>query len=180
MADFLLHIVHSPHVTRSELIIKQACAAIGLIHRTGGFPSPTDDPLFRRFKHILIQQRTLHPMKSATPIPFDPVLKLILTLGSNSTMPLEELRNKTIALITFCLYLRPGEGATSWKRQHIAFGFDNNINCKYMEFCLLGFKTDHSAKGESFKIYAASDLTLDRWMQLKLILPVLTYCWTHL
>ncbi len=137
---------------RPSGLVAQICASISHAHLGANLADPTQTHLIRLFRKGITNSRTRRAAKKATPIDPKPIRDLFSGWRENNKLSDNDLRMKALALCTFVGMMRPGEGGIL-RKSFISFG----DNLEYMDICLLGFKTDKQANGETFRIWKCSE-----------------------
>ena len=129
-------------------MVADACTTISQAHCVLNLPDLTTSRLISMFWKGIIKACTSCAVKKATPISAVALSQFFLSWPKNFQLPWKNLRLKALALVSFCFMLHPSNAAFLRKSQIV---FDNlNWFCK---ICLLGFKTNGQARGNSLYLF---------------------------
>jgi len=132
-------------------ILLIASAAIANMYK--GRADPTKDEMLKLLKQALIRINTKKPRLVTPVFPVDQLCQYLRTLGDNTTMPIDQLRSKTMALLALVGLFRPSDLAKM--TADLVTISDSSI-----AFINWGGKTDKSRDGLPTTITCADDPVL--------------------
>lgn len=147
---FLMEIAQDKDRPKSSL--DQALASVAAMFEFSNKMTPTHSPIITRLRKGLINS-TPKPIQRGGAIAPEPLKQLFVKMGTNMQLTVKDLRMKAMALVAFVGMFRPSD---------LALPTTDNIkfheNQSAVTFCLLGFKNDYNANGDSVVIPAASEV----------------------
>lgn len=149
VAEFLETITRTS--ARPSGSINQACAAISQAHKASNLDDPTTSNIIHILRQGIVNARTTRAQKKATPVDPQLLCSLFLSWDDNENLSDSDLRRKSLALCVFVGMMRPSDGGLLKQSQ---IYFDSEL--EFMDICLLGFKSDGQANGETFRIWKSS------------------------
>ena len=169
IADYFLHKCSAsdrPHST-----VRCVSAALSALYETTERHNPAHDPFVSRLTQAIVKSGTRAPMARAAVMDISPFVRLFQSWLDNESLTLQQLRLKTITLLSLALMLRPSDIAPLARRYDASTDLTDKLvmttdqlqftSDGFLQVTFFGIKNDSQRTGFQVRLPPNSDLKLD-------------------